>query len=99
VQEGMNSTEAILELETGSDVLISCLNIKGIRRTTNIVDKEMGHYFIATFKMEKDYHYNRECTHVPENKHKFVQKDAKVEVLDIIMSLIVQSCAELGEKS
>ena len=33
------------------------------------------------------------------NKHKFVQKDAKVEVLDIIMSLIVQSCAELGEKS
>ena len=33
------------------------------------------------------------------NKHKFVQKDAKVEVLVIIMSLIVQSCAELGEKS
>jgi hypothetical protein len=36
---------------------------------------------------------------VYKNKHKFVQKDAKVEVLDIIMSLIVQSCAELGEKS
>ena len=28
-----------------------------------------------------------------------MQKDAKVEVLDIIMSLIEQSCAELGEKS
>ena len=35
----------------------------------------------------------------PKNKHKFVQKDAKVAVLDIIMSLIEQSCAELGEKS
>ena len=33
------------------------------------------------------------------NKHKFVQKDAKVDVLDIIMSLIEQSCAELGKKS
>ena len=28
-----------------------------------------------------------------------MQKDTKVEVLDIIMSLIEQSCAELGEKS
>jgi hypothetical protein len=33
------------------------------------------------------------------NKHKFVQKDAKVDVLHIIMSLIEQSCAELGKKS
>ena len=33
-----------------------------------------------------------------ENKHKFVQKDAKVDVFDIIMSLIEQSCAELGEQ-
>ena len=54
VQEGKNETEVIIELETGSDVLISCLNIKGIRRTTNIVDKEeMGQYFLATFKMKK----------------------------------------------
>ena len=28
-----------------------------------------------------------------------MQKDAKVEVLNIIMSLIEQSCAELGEKN
>ena len=28
-----------------------------------------------------------------------VQKDAEVEVLEIIMSLIEQSCAELGEQS
>ena len=34
-----------------------------------------------------------------KNKHKFVQKDAKVEVLEIIMTLIEQSCAELGEQS
>ena len=32
------------------------------------------------------------------NKHKFVQKDAKVEVLNIIISLIKQRCAELGEQ-
>jgi hypothetical protein len=32
------------------------------------------------------------------NKHKFVQKDAKVYVLDFIISLIEQSCAELGKK-
>ena len=33
------------------------------------------------------------------NKHKFVQKDAKVDVLDVVMSLIKQSCEELGKKS
>ena len=61
--------EAIIELETGSDVLISWLNIKGIRRTTNMEDKEeMVQHFIATFKMEKEYHYNGECTHVMERK-------------------------------
>ena len=46
--------EAIIELETGSDVLISWLNIKGIRRTTNMEDKEeMVQHFIATFKMKR----------------------------------------------
>ena len=55
-QEGKDEPKAIIELETGSDALIRCLNIKGIRGTTNMVDKEENDFnclqmFIPSYKV------------------------------------------------
>ena len=56
-------------------------------------------YFILRNSYFNTYVNALTCIRVSQpNKHKFVQKDAKGEVLDIIMSLIEQSCAELGEQ-